>query len=238
MNTWAQEGPSASTNTVTSEISKSYLAYDLTGFSGISDATLKFQLSGASGETVRVYLIKNATLPANLTYANAPTPIGASVFEFDAVNGANTLDLTDIFVANEGTKIVLVFAIEHLSGNIQMTDLNLEILVNTHDYTSEEQRHTAVAPTYSTSGNIEFYTCSGCDKLYIKSGDNFVVTDYDHIVLPPVEYETRISSISLNIGKDLTMRYHVVLTAGESIADFSLNFTMEGKPTVNVSEYT
>lgn len=227
----------ATTNTVTSEINKSYLAYDLTGYSGISSATLNFNLSGANGETIRVYLLKNATLPANLTYANAPQPIGAAVLEFVATNGENVLNLTDLFVANEGTNIVLIFAIECLSGNIQITNVDLDVTVNTHDYTSESQRHVAVAPTYSTSGNVEFYTCAGCEKLYVKNGENYEEVTYDSIILPPVEYDTRFFSASLNIGKDLTMRYHVKISTGESADDFAVRFTLNDL-VVTVTEYT
>lgn len=224
----------ANTVAVNSEISKSYLSYDLRKITGITDAKIKLMLSGANGDTVRVYLLKNATLPGSLTYANAPVPTGVAVHSFTAQNGENIIDLTRVFRECEGMEIVLVFAIEHLSGNIQITDTEFNITVNIHEYV----RHEANAATYNSSGNIAFYTCTGCEKLYVKNGSELVETALEDVILPPVEYETRISSISLNIGKDLTMRYHIVITEGENIEDFSLNFTMEGKPTVNVSEYT
>ncbi len=55
---------------------------------------------------------------------------------------------------------------------------------NYHDYSSESQRYPAVDPTYTTPGNVEFYTCTGCDKLYVKDGDEFVEVSVDDVIIP------------------------------------------------------
>ena len=222
-----------------SEIKKTYFSYDISDLSNVVSAELRVNLSNANGETVRVYVLTDTTLSDNLTYLNAPKPIGAAQFTFTAVNGITVIDMLDVITANQGTNIVLVFAIEHLSGDVEITAApELDIVTEHHNYDSESQRHEAKAPTYNTSGNVEFYNCVGCGKLYVKNANGeFVETNADNIVLPPVEYSTKFSSVSLNIGKDLGMKYYVALSEGESIDGFSARFTLNDL-VVEVTEAT
>ncbi|MBR2972056.1 MAG: hypothetical protein IKC61_03915, partial [Clostridia bacterium] len=60
----------------------------------------------------------------------------------------------------------------------------ISLVKSYHDYTGEAQRHPALAPTYTAPGYVEFYTCVGCEKLYVKNGDEFVEVTADDIVLP------------------------------------------------------
>ena len=212
----------------TAAISKSYFAYDLTKTVKVASANLSVTLSGANGEKVNVYLLKNTVLPANMTYATAPTTGTVADFSFIATNGTINIDLTDIAKANEGTNFVLVFAIESPSGNVQVTAApELTVVVDPHDHETGENKHDANAPTYNAAGNVEYYTCSACTKLYVKNANGeFVETNADNIVLPPLEYSTKFASISLNIGKDLGMKYYVALSEGESIDGFVARFTL------------
>ena len=220
----------ASNSAIKAEVKKSYFGYNLADLSYVVSANLNINLANANGETVRVYILPDTTLPANLTYANAPQIIGAAAFSFIATNEPISLDMLDIVLANLGTNIVVVFSIEHLSGDIQITATpELDIVTEHHDYSSDSQRHEAKAPTYNASGNIEFYNCAGCGKLYVKnnSGD-FVEIDADDVILPPVPYSTEFSLVSLNIGTDLSVKYFVTLSEGEGIEGFSARFTLNG----------
>ena len=229
----------AANSAIKADIMKSYFSYDLTSVSGAVSAKLNIDLLNANGETVRVYILPETTLPANLTYANAPKPLGAATYTFTASNGLTVLDMLDVVVANQGTNIVVIFAIEHLSGDVMISVTpELDIVTEHHDYTSESQRHEAKAPTYNTSGNIEFYSCAGCGKLYVKNDNgDFVEIDAEDIVLPPIEYSTEFSHISLNIGKDLSVRYYVTLSEGEGIEGFSARFTLNDEA-VEVTDAT
>ena len=220
------------------KIRKSYFSYNLSDVTNAFGATLSVSLSGANGETVRIYVLTDTTLPNPLTYANAPVPTGAAATSFTAVNGINTVDISSIVAENAGKTIVILLAIEEPSDDVTITATpDLNAVVDYHDHTSEAQRHSANAPTYATTGNVEFYTCAGCEKLYVKQGEEFVEVAAEDVILPTIEYVTAISGVSLNIGKDLSVRYHVTLTDGESIDDFAMRFTMNGE-TVTVSDYT
>ena len=209
------------------EIRKTYLSYDLKDVTSSFGASLGVNLSGASGESVKVYVLADATLSTPLTYANAPVPLGAPAASFVAVNGTNYVDISAAISENSGKNIVIILAIEEPSDSIQITATpELEIVKDYHDYTSESQRHEAVAPTYNTTGNVEFYTCAGCEKLYVKNGNDFVEVSAEDIILPTLKYDTQFSGASLNIGKDLTLRYHVTLAEGEDVGDYSVRFTM------------
>ena len=223
---------------ISANLRKTYLSYNLDKYLRIVGAQLKLNLSGANGETVRMYLLEDTDLSADLNYANAPIPVSTlATYSFVAINGENLINLSDICIENAGSKFVLIFAIEKLSGDVQITDHALELQLNLHNYMEDSQKHVAVAPTYNASGNVEFYTCAGCEKLYVKNGENFEEVTYDSIILPPVEYDTRFFSASLNIGKDLTMRYHVKISTGESADDFAVRFTLNDL-VVTVTEYT
>ena len=71
------------------------------------------------------------------------------------------------------------------SAELKLADIpELKLLKDYHDYTGEYQRHPALAPTYTTPGYVEFYTCTGCDKLYVKEGDEFTEVTVDDVILP------------------------------------------------------
>ncbi len=220
------------------KIYKSYFSYDLSNVMTAYGATLGVNLSGANGETVRVYVLAGVTLPSPLTYANAPIPVGAPVASFTAVNGMNIVDLGNAVAENAGKTIVVLLAIEEPSGEVQITaEPKLNVVKDYHNYTGEAQRHPAIAPTYTTPGNVEFYSCEGCEKLYVKNGDKFVEVDAEDVFLPVLEYNTVLSGASLNLGTDLSIRYHVTLAEGEAIEGFIVRFTLNGE-TVTVSDYT
>ena len=213
------------------KIQKTYIAYNLTSVSASYGARLNVKLSGSNGETVRVYVLSDTTLPKPLTYANAPTTTNSAAASFVAVDGDNYVDIGDAIAVNSGKNIVIILSIEEPSDAVQITAApELEIVQEYHNHTSEEQRHAAVAPTYTTPGNIEFYSCQGCGKLYVKNGEQFVEVSAEDVTLPALKYEnTAFSGASLNIGKDLSVRYHVALAAGECISDYTVRFTMNGK---------
>ena len=166
-------------------IMKTYLSYDLSGVTTSYGATLTVNLLGANGETVRVYVLPDVELTTPVTYANAPVVVGAAAGSFIATNGMNYVDLSDVIAENVGKKIVIVLSIEEPSGNLQVvSEPTLRVNQEYHNYTDESQRHPAVAPTYSKPGNVEFYTCDGCDKLYVKSGDEFVEVSVEDVVIP------------------------------------------------------
>ncbi|MBQ2794382.1 MAG: hypothetical protein IJF05_06780, partial [Clostridia bacterium] len=215
------------------EIYKSYFSYNLTDVGAIYGATLGVNLSGANGETVKAYLITGATLPTSLTWDNAPVPTTAPIGSFIAKNGMNYVDIGAALSECAGQSVIIVLAVEEQSELIEITEA--PILTTTrdyHNYESAEQKHSAIAPTHTHSGNVEFYTCLGCEKLYVKNGEGFVEVDYEDVFLAPVGY---LSGASLNLGEDLKVRYHVTLLDGESITDLEARFTMNNK-TVTVSE--
>lgn len=219
------------------KIQKTYVAYNLAGVTSSYGANLVVNLTGTSGETVKVYILSDTILESPLTYNNAPVSIGAPAATFTAKNGSNTVDISGAIAENSGKNIVVILAIEEPSAAIEITsEPTLNIIKDYHDYTSESQRHDAKTPTYTATGNVEFYTCTGCDKLYVKNGAEFVEVTSDEVILPTVEYNTAFSGASLNIGKDLTVRYHIVISEGESIDDFTVRFTMNDK-ILEVSEY-
>ena len=150
----------------------------------------------------------------------------------------NYVDISNIVAANAGENVVLVFAIEEPSDAVQITATpELAVVKDYHEYKSESQRHPAVDPTFSTVGNVEFYTCAGCDKLYIKNGEEYVEVSAEDIILPTIKYSnTEFTGASLNLGKDLSIRYHVTLSETENIHDYVVRFTMNEKTTV-VSDY-
>ncbi|MBR2972386.1 MAG: hypothetical protein IKC61_05615 [Clostridia bacterium] len=167
------------------KIQKTYLSYDLSDVTMSYGATLAVNLSGATGESVRVYVISGTTLPSPLTYANAPVPTGAAAGTFVATDGVNYVDISDAIAANVGKNIIIVLAIEEPSDEIQVTNVPaLSINQEYHNYTSESQRHPAVEPTCNTPGNVEFYSCDGCEKLYVKNGDTFVEVSVEDVVIP------------------------------------------------------
>ena len=220
------------------KIQKTYVAYDLSKITNSYGASLVLNLSGANGETVKVYALTDVTLPSPLTYNNAPVSIGSPIASFIAKNGVNTVDVSEGIAQNAGKNIVVILAIEEPSVAVEITSTpELNIIEDYHDYTSESQRHAAIAPTHTSSGNVEFYSCAGCDKLYVKQGEQFVEVSAEDVVLPTLKYDTALSGASLNIGQDLSLRYHVVIAEGEDVDRFSMRFTMNGK-TVTVSEYT
>ena len=183
LNVYADDSATGAPN-----IQKTYLGYDLGAVTTSYGATLKVNLSGANGETVRVYLISGATLTAPVTYANAPVPSGSPVASFVAVNGLNTVDVSKAIADNVGKNVVIVLAIEEPSDQIQVTSTPvLTVSEEYHNYTSESQKHEAKAPTYKVPGNVEFYTCEGCDKLYVKNGDQFVEVTIDDVIIPMLE---------------------------------------------------
>ena len=167
------------------KIMKTYASYDLTGVTTSYNAKLSVKLSGANGENVRVYVLGGVELPDPLTYANAPVSAGSAAASFVAANGMNYVDLSDVIAANAGKKIVVILAIEEPSGELQVLETpKLTVNQDYHDYTSDSQRHPAVSPTHSTPGNVEFYTCVGCDKLYVKEGDKFVEVSVEDVIIP------------------------------------------------------
>ena len=169
-------------------IMKTYLSYDLSGVTTSYGATLGVNLAGANGETVRVYLLSDTVLSTPLTYANAPVPVGAAAGSFVAVNGMNYVDLSNAIAENAGKNIVLVLAIEEPSGNVQiLSEPELKVIYEYHNYTSDSQKHSAKAPTQNSLGNVEFYTCEGCDKLYVKDGDKFVEVGIDDVIIPMLD---------------------------------------------------
>ncbi len=218
------------------EIYKSYFTYDLTDTTVAYGATLGVNLSGANGETVKVYLLSGVTLPTPLTYANAPVPTTAAAGTFVAKNGMNYVDIGAALAECVGKKVVIVLAIEEPSEKVEITaEPVLTTTRDYHNYTDDAQKHPAIAPTHTHSGNVEFYTCLGCERLYVKQGESFVEVEYEDVFLAPVSY---ISGASLNLGEDLNVRYHVALLGGESISDFEIAFTMNGKTvTVNEAHY-
>ena len=167
------------------KIIKTYLAYNLAGVTTSYGASLNVNLSGANGENVKVYVLGDTTVSGNLTYANAPLPIGAPAASFVAVNGMNTVDISNAIAENAGKNIVIILAIEEPSDEIQVAaNPVLDVASEYHNYTSDSQRHPAVASTYSTVGNVEFYSCEGCDKLYVKNGGNFVEVSVEDVIIP------------------------------------------------------
>ena len=170
------------------KIQKTYLSYDLSTVTKSYNAGLIVNISGSNGETVRVYLISSATLTTPVTYANAPVPTGAPIASFVAVNGVNYVDISEAIAENAGKNVVIVLTIEEPSGQVQITATpTLQLANEYHNYTSESQKHTAVAPTYTTVGHIEFYTCEGCDMLYVKNGDQFVEVSVEDVIIPALE---------------------------------------------------
>ena len=166
-------------------IMKTYLSYDLTGITMSYGASLGVDLKGANGETVRVYVLSDVELTTPVTYSNAPAIVGAAAGSFVSANGMNYIDLSAAIAENIGKKIVIVLSIEEPSGNIQVIgEPELRVIEEYHNYTSESQRHPAVAPTFNAPGNVEFYTCDGCEKLYVKVGDNFVEVSIEDVVIP------------------------------------------------------
>ena len=219
------------------EIYKTYLAYSLKDVQAIYGASLSVSLSGTNRETVRVYIIGGATLPSPLTYANAPLPIGGAAASFTAVDGVNTVDITDAIAASIGQDVVIILTVEEPSDRIAVTaDPVLNLTKDFHDHSSPSQRHEANAPTYTTGGNVEFYTCRGCDKLYIKQGDAFVEVEAEDVFIPAIEHASILSGASLNIGEDLSVRYHITLGEGESIDGYAVTFYM-GADVVTVTDY-
>ena len=167
------------------EIMKTYISYNLANVTTCYGATLAVNLAGANGETVRVYVLTDVALNTPLTYANAPVPIGAPVASFIASNGLNYVDISDAIAENAGKNIVVLLAIEEPSSVIEITsEPTIKVNQYYHNHTDEAQRHPAVAPTENTLGNIEFYTCAGCDKLYVKNDDSFVEVSVDDIIIP------------------------------------------------------
>jgi len=220
------------------EIYKTYLSYNLTYFSSSYAAYLKLYLSGAVGETVKIYAMSDVSLPSPLTYSNAPVPSGASVASFVAKDGENSIDISSVICENVGKNIVLVITIEVPSERIEITGAPAITITNdAHSFRGEEHKHTAIAPDYNTPGNVEFYSCFGCEKLYIRNGEEYVETSVEDIILPTLPYETCISGASLNLGTDLSVRYHILLTEGEDIEDFKAIFYMNDDM-VEVSEYS
>ena len=167
------------------EIVKTYLSYDLTDVDTTYGATLGIDLVNANGVNIKVYIIPDATLQSPVTYANAPVPTGAPVASFIAVNGMNYIDVSDAIANSVGKNIVVILTIEEPSDNVQIAATPvLELVQYYHNYTSDSQKHPAVAPTYTTPGNVEFYSCEGCEKLYVKNGDEFVEVTVDDVIIP------------------------------------------------------
>ena len=206
------------------EIYKSYFTYDLTDTTVAYGATLGVNLSGANGESVKVYVLSGVTLSSPLTWNNAPVPTGGAAATFTAKNGMNYVDIGEAIAASVGTNAVIILAIEEPSEKVEITaEPTLTTTRDYHNYQSAEQKHSAIAPTHTHSGNVEFYTCLGCEKLYVKSGDSFVEVEATDVFLAPVDY---IYGAALNIGEDLGVRYYVNLLDGESITDLTAKFTM------------
>ena len=218
------------------EIYKTYLAYNLKDVNAIYAANLSVGLNGVNGETVRVYVI-GGTLPSPLTYANAPLPTGGIAGSFVAKNGTNTVDITDAIAEYIGQDVVIILTVEEPSDRIAVTaDPVLNLTKDFHDHSSPSQRHEANAPTYTTGGNVEFYTCQGCEKLYVKQGDSFVEVEAEDVFIPAIEHASILSGASLNIGEDLSVRYHITLGEGESIDGYAVTFYM-GADVVTVTDY-
>ena len=169
------------------KIRRTYVSYDLSKVTTVYGSRLAVNLQGVNGENVRVYVLPN-TLTTPVTFANAPVPTGAPAASFVAVNGMNYVDISEAITANAGKNVAIVLAIEEPSDDIQITATpTLHLVKEYHNYTSESQRHEAKAPTYKTPGNVEFYTCEGCEKLYVKNGDNFVEVTIDDVIIPILE---------------------------------------------------
>ena len=217
------------------KIQKTYLSYNLTNVNTAFGATLGVNLSGANGETVKVYVLSGVTLSSPLTWDNSPIPVGGAAATFVAKNGMNYADIGAAIAENVGKNIVIILAIEEPSDAVQITaEPVLNVVKDYHNYSASEQKHDALAPTHTHPGNVEFYTCEGCEKLYVKNGDSFVEVDFEDVFLPVVDY---ISGASLNLGQDLTVRYHVTLLDGEDISDFVAKFTMNNKTTTVTEAY-
>ena len=166
-------------------IMKTYLSYDLKNVTASYGATLSVNILGANGETVRVYVLSDVELTTPLTYSNAPIVVGAAAGSFNAHNGMNYVDISAAVQENAGKNIVIVLAIEEPSGEIQILDTpDLKVVKEYHNYTDDSARHPAKAPTSTMPGNVEFYTCDGCDKLYVKDGDQFVEVSVDDVIIP------------------------------------------------------
>ena len=86
-----------------------------------------------------------------------------------------------------GELLSKVLASEYTEADKLSEVPEIKLYTSYHDHTSEAQRHPAKAPTYTEDGNVEYYTCSGCDKLYVKNGDEFTEVSYEDVVLPAIK---------------------------------------------------
>lgn len=127
----------------------------------------------------------------------------------EGVDGDNYLGWTS---GNSGT---LVAEADAKSFTIDVTE---EGLYNIH-FTDTKERYLSLN---ATSGNNYFAFYEGTQK--------------HDLSLIPVK-EVAFTGASLNIGKDLSIRYHVALGDGESIDGFSVRFTMNDI-TETATEYT
>ena len=167
------------------EIQKTYASYDLSKIEKAYASKLSVSLEGASGETVKIYVLKDTVLKAPLTYDNAPVHIGAPAASFTAQNGMNYADISDVIAECAGSNIVIILAIEEPSNSVQILEApKLTLTGDYHNYTDDTRRHAAIAPTMTMPGNVEFYSCAGCDKLYVKRGDEFVQVGIEDVIIP------------------------------------------------------
>ena len=170
------------------KIRRTYVSYDLTGVTTIYGSQLAVNVQGVNGESVKVYVLPDTTLSSPVTYANAPVPTGAPAASFVAVNGMNYVDISEAIAECVGKNVVIVLTIEEPSDDVQITATPaLKVVKEYHNHTSESQKHEAKAPTYKAPGNVEFYTCEGCDKLYVKNGADFVEVTIDDVIIPMLE---------------------------------------------------
>ena len=170
------------------KIRRTYVSYDLSKVTTVYGSRLAVNLQGVNGESVKVYVLPGTTLSSPVTYANAPVPTGAPAASFVAVNGMNYVDISEAIAESVGKNVVIVLAIEEPSDDVQITATpTLKVVKEYHNYTSDSQKHEAKAPTYKAPGNVEFYTCEGCDKLYVKNGADFVEVTIDDVILPMLE---------------------------------------------------
>ena len=77
-----------------------------------------------------------------------------------------------------------------------------------HDYV----HHDAVEATIEKPGNIEYYTCSRCDKYFTKNGDSYQVVEQSSIVINKLE-ATKVDAKEANLLENGNIEHYLVAGA-------------------------
>ena len=230
------------TTDVTEAIAHSYNPEGICTVCGALNAAV-YDLSGK-------YYISTVRASGNYRYMSGLLHLGSDgkTLRYSAIDSGlttlpesiNSPDLTSIFVLERitdgddaGKYLIYAYGIVGEEKYVGWTEGNSAILV------SRENAKRLTVENVHGKKSFTFSFTEGEDTRYLSLNDNYDYfafykgTENQNLSLVPIQFPAgdtdEFTGASLNIGSDLSIRYHVIPSLNNALDDYTVRFTMNGK---------